>query len=309
MTGPAQLGWIGLGQMGAPMAERLLAEGVTLHVHDPAPEAVASFVARGAVAHPSPRAVADAAGIVFACLPSREISQAVAFGPDGVAGGGRIRIHVEMSTIGKTCVETIAAELAKHGIRTVDGPISGGPPAAREGRLAMMTAGDPDACEEVTPWLARIGRTVVNLGDQPGNAQIMKLVNNLIMAANVVVAAEGLAMGAKAGLDPDTMVRVVASGTGSSRALTDIIAPAALPGTFDFGAHLSIVEKDVVLGVAEADALDVPVPVIEAAKAIWRQAAAEGYAREDFTRIVQLVEKRSGTEIRSRNPGSTQTAG
>jgi 3-hydroxyisobutyrate dehydrogenase len=195
MSQRINLGWIGLGQMGAPMAERLLSEDVNLHVFDTEADVMSTFVSKGAVAHTSPHAVADAAEVVFACLPSPAVSERIAFGPDGVSKGQKIRLYVETSTVGSGCIQAIGAELAKRGIVTVDGPISGGAPAAREGRLMMMVSGDPLAVEEVTPWLSRIGRQVTCLGPQLGQAQIMKLVNNMVMAANMVVASEGFSLG------------------------------------------------------------------------------------------------------------------
>ncbi|QEY63066.1 NAD(P)-dependent oxidoreductase [Metapseudomonas lalkuanensis] len=293
------LGWIGLGQMGAPMAERLLGEEVNLHVFDLDPEVMGAFVDKGAVAHASPQAVADAAEIVFACLPDPSVSERVAFGPDGVATGRKIRLYVETSTIGNGCIQAIGIELAKSGIVTIDGPISGGAPAAREGRLTMMVSGDPDAVAEVTPWLSRIGRQVTCLGPRLGQAQIMKLVNNMVMAANMVVASEGLSLGSKAGLDVVAMMEVLMTSTGSSRALTEILVRALHPGTDDFGAHLSIVQKDVSLGISEATALGISLPALDAVRGVWTAAAAGDLARQDLTCILRYIEQQAGTEVRA----------
>ena len=133
-----------------------------------------------------------------------------------------IQLYVETLTIGTACIHEIASGLAAHGITTLDGPVSGGALAAREGRLAIMVAGDRLAVDEITPWLAQIG-PVTNLGEQPGQAQIMKMVNSLMMAANMVVASEGLALGSKAGLNVGAMLEVLAASTGNSRALSEIL--------------------------------------------------------------------------------------
>ncbi|MDE2583684.1 MAG: NAD(P)-dependent oxidoreductase, partial [Rhodospirillales bacterium] len=220
MSNQTAIGFLGLGQMGAPMAERLLAPDVRLHVFDPRPEAMAPFVERGAVACASPAAVAAEAEIVFACLPSPKVSEAVAA---EVAAGPALRLYAEMSTIGREAVERIAALLASRGIACVDAPISGGPASARAGGLAMLAAGAPDAVAALRPWQLRIGRTVYAMGARPGQAQVMKLVNNLLLAANLVAACEGLAMGAKAGLDPDAMLAMVNAGTGRSLASERIL--------------------------------------------------------------------------------------
>lgn len=305
MRGRTSIGFIGLGQMGGAMAERLLGDDVDLHVCDASPAALERFAALGAVAHSSPRDVADSASIVFACLPSQMASETVAFGPDGVVHGRAVRVYAEMSTIGKVCIEKIAARLDAADIVTVDAPVSGGPPAAREGRLAMMASGLEDALAHVKPWLERIGRQVYVLGDRPGQAQIMKIVNNMVMAANLVVASEGLVMGAKAGLDAGVMMDVLRAGTGHSAAAGDILARAALPGTFDFGAHLSIVEKDVHLALDEAEALGVPVRAIQAAGQLWVEAVRDGRGDDDFSAIIKMVEEPAGALVRLSKPSGT----
>ena len=195
-----------------------------------------------------------------------------------------------MSTIGVDFIKLIARELAKRSVVTVDGPISGGPPAAKAGRLAMMVSGEPSAVATVGPWLARIGARIYNLGDQPGQAQTMKLINNLLMATNLIAASEGLIMGKKAGLDPMQMVEVIEAGTGQSAALGKILASSALTGAFSFGAHLSIVAKDMALGTSEAEKLSVSLPVIQAANERWQAAVGAGMSYDDFTKIYAFIE-------------------
>lgn len=299
MTG---IGFLGLGQMGAPMAERLFGPDVQLHVFDPRPEAMAPFVARGALACASPRAVADAASIVLACLPSGKVSEAAALGPEGVIHGSAIRIHAEMSTIGRPMVERITAGLAARGIAMVDTPITGGPSGARAGTLALMVAGAAAPVATLRPFLQRIGKALFIVGDAPGQGQVMKLVNNLLIAANMVSAFEALAMGAKAGLDPDTMVDVVNAGTGRSFVSTDIL-PAVLSRRFAFGATIAVVDKDVSLGLEEARALDVPMWGIEQAARVWRFAASQGAAGDDISELARFMERWAGAEIRSRKGG------
>ena len=302
MDDVTRIGFLGLGQMGAPMAERLFGPDVELHVFDPRPEAVAPFVARGAVACGSPREVADAASIVLACLPSGEVSEVAALGPEGVVHGHAIRVYAEMSTIGRPAVERIAAGLAARGIAAVDTPITGGPPGARAGTLALMVAGAADAVATLRPFLERIGKRLFVLGERPGQGQVMKLVNNLLIAANMVSAFEALAMGAKAGLDPDAMVDVVNAGTGRSFVTSDMM-PAVLSRRFGFGAAIAVVDKDVHLGLEEARALGVPMWGVEQAARVWRFAATQGMAKDDISELARLMERWAGAEIRSREDG------
>ena len=302
MDDVTRVGFLGLGQMGAPMAERLFGPDVELHVFDPRPEAVAPFVARGAVACGSPREVADAASIVLACLPSGEVSEAAALGREGVFHGHAIRVYAEMSTIGRPAVERIAAGLAARGIAAVDTPITGGPPGARAGTLALMVAGAADAVATLRPFLERIGKRLFVLGERPGQGQVMKLVNNLLIAANMVSAFEALAMGAKAGLDPDAMVDVVNAGTGRSFVTSDMM-PAVLSRRFGFGAAIAVVDKDVHLGLEEARALGVPMWGVEQAARVWRFAATQGMAKDDISELARLMERWAGAEIRGREDG------
>ena len=291
---PVDLGFIGLGKMGSPIAERLLAPDVRLHVHDNDSSAIARLTKLGAVGHPSAAAGADAAPSVFACLPSATISEQVALGPDGVAEGGAVRVYGEMSTIGQQAVQRIAQGLQARGIGMVDAPVSGGPAGARRGTLAIMAAGPAEAMALVAPWLGRMGGRVLPLGDAVGAAQTMKLVNNLVLANTMAGTFEAMVFGAKAGLDAATMVEVLNASTGCSLVTTDIVPRTVLPGTFDFGAATSILAKDVALGIEGAQQLGVPMWTLEQSARLWQFAMAQGYADHDMTRLLTMVASWAG---------------
>lgn len=291
------LGFLGLGQMGAAMAERLQEAGAVLHVFDPNDAAVAPFVARGAVRYTSAVGVADAARIVFACLPNGSVSETVA---RDVASGGAVRIYVEMSTIGSAAMAQIQDIVAPRGITLIDCPISGGPKGARAGTLTVLAAGPPEARAEILPWLRRVGGTVFEIGDKAGQAQLMKLVNNLIGAANMATAFEALVLGAKGGLDPDQMVQVLNASTGQNSATLTKIPKAVLTGSFDYGANLTTMAKDVRLGLKEAEALGVPMWVHETVGQLWRFGEQQGLGRADFTSLIKVLEAWAGVEVRSR---------
>lgn len=294
-----QIGFVGLGQMGGPMAERLLCPEVTLHVFDPAAPAAERLAGLGAIAHPNAAAVADAAGLVLACLPSPAVSEAVALGLDGIGQGGSIRTYVEMSTIGCGSVERIAAGLRGRGVGFVDAPISGGPPGARAGTLAVMAAGSGEDLERAMPALQRIGRIVHRVGDRPGLGQMMKLVNNLIVAANMASLFEALVLGVKGGLDAGVMADVLNDSTGRSMVSTDMLPHSVLTGTFDFGAAISILEKDVGLGLDEAARLSVPMWTLEQSARLWRFAMTQGRAADDITALIKVMEEWAGVTVRS----------
>jgi len=295
-AGTAEVGFIGLGNMGRPMAERLLAPGIRLHVHDPDPRALACLVDQGAVGHGSPAAVADHAACVFACLPSAAVSERAALGAEGVSAGQVVRVYAEMSTIGRQAVLHIADGLRPRGIGMVDAPVSGGPAGARAGTLAIMVAGAAEARAALMPFLQRIGNRVFAMGDEVGGGQTMKLVNNLVLANTMAGTFEALVMGAKAGLDAAMMNEVLNASTGCSRVTTDIIPRNVLPGRFDFGAATSIVAKDVALGVAEAQALGVPMWTLEQAARLWQFAGALGHGSSDITTLLPLMASWAGVD-------------
>jgi 3-hydroxyisobutyrate dehydrogenase-like beta-hydroxyacid dehydrogenase len=299
MSDVENIGFLGLGQMGGAIAERLLGKDWKLHVYDPRPDAMETLVAAGATAHGSPASVADAATVVFSSLPSQDVSVAVALGPNGVVCGKAIRVYVEMSTIGGETLDRIASGLSANGIQTIDAPVTGGPPAARAGTLTILVSGEAAALATVQPIVAVMGKNVIHLGGRSGMAQTMKVINNVIMAANMVTACEGLAMGVKAGLDVDTMLDVLRAGTGQSFAGCEILWR-AVAGSFDFGAKLSIVSKDMALGLHESAALQATTPVIDLASAIWIEAGKTDLRDEDFTAIMKFVEASSGVVVRAR---------
>jgi len=217
------------------MAERLLAPDIRLYVFDMRPGAMESFVKRGATACSSPALVANSAEIIFASLPNPQVSEAVAA---EIASGSAVRVYAEMSTIGQESIERIASLLAARGIGCVDSR----PASARAGNLTLLAAGAPEAVAAVKPWQLRIGKTVFVMGERPGQAQVMKLVNNLLLAANLVTACEGFVMGAKAGIEPDAMLAMVNAGTGRSL-VTEQMMEHVLSGRFAFGGALALLDN------------------------------------------------------------------
>ena len=294
-----QVGFIGLGQMGRPMAERLLCPEISLHVFDPDAAAMDRLISLGAIGHPDPASVAGAASLVLSCLPSPAVSEAVALGPDGIVKGQAVRTYVEMSTIGRRTVGRIADGLAERGIGLLDAPISGGPPGARTGTLAIMASGVDDDLRRAEPALRRIGRSVHRVGQRPGLGQAMKLVNNLVVAANMASTFEALVLGAAAGLDPRSMTDVLNASTGRSMVSAEMVPHNVLNGRFDFGATIAIMEKDVALGLVEAAELNIPLRVLAESARLWRSALDEGRGSDDITALIRLMEEGAGVTVRS----------
>jgi 3-hydroxyisobutyrate dehydrogenase-like beta-hydroxyacid dehydrogenase len=293
------IGFVGVGKMGGPMANRLLDAGHALVVYDIRPEAMAPLAARGAGAAASSRAVADESDIVFFSLPEPEDVRGEAIGTAGVIAGARARILVDLSTTGPTTSALVAEVLAPNGITLVDAPVSGGIAGASKGTLAVMASGPKDAFAQVEPLLANFGR-VFRVGERAGMGQAMKLANNLLSASAIAVTSEVMVMGVKAGLDPQLMIDVLNSGTGRNTATETKFPISILTRKFAYGFTTGLMRKDVRLYLEEAEALGVRTPLSSVVKAIWQSAASELGPDSDYTEIIRCFEKDTGVEVKAR---------
>jgi 3-hydroxyisobutyrate dehydrogenase-like beta-hydroxyacid dehydrogenase len=291
------IGFIGLGNMGAPMARRLVEAGHRVVVYDTRQEAIGNLAALGAVAARSPAEVADAAETVMASLPTPDIVLKVATGPDGVIAGKRVRRFVDLSTTGAVAAQRIFDLLAARNIVQIDSPVSGGVRGAQKGTLAVMVSGPRAEVAAVEPALAAIGKVFV-LGERPGLGQTMKLVNNVLSATAMAATSEAMVTGAKAGLDPRLMLDVINAGTGRNTATEDKFHKAVLPGTFDLGFTAALMLKDVKLFLAERDALGVPTDVIAAVARLFQNTCDEYGADADISAVVRPIEDRAGAKVR-----------
>jgi 3-hydroxyisobutyrate dehydrogenase-like beta-hydroxyacid dehydrogenase len=293
------IGFIGLGNMGAPMAGRLVDAGWQLHVHDVRAEAVQAFVARGARAARSPGEVASQAAVVFASLPTPAVVHDVVLGPQGVATGGRVRTFVDLSTSGPKMAAEIAAGLTAKDITAVDAPVSGGVAGARKGTLAVMVAGPKAVAEELRPALEVLGKYFY-VGEQAGMGQTMKLLNNMLSATAMAATSEVMVLGTKAGLDPKVMLDVINSGSGRNTASMDKFPNAILPRTFSYGFATGLMYKDLRLCMELADSQKVPMPVASAVERLWLWCQSRQGPQSDFTSIVKCVEEWAGVEVKGK---------
>ena len=216
-----ELGFVGLGAMGACMALRLLKHGGGLAVFDSRAEAMAPLVAEGAVPCSSPADVARRAETVFASLPTPEIVQSVVLGEQGLLNEHAMRTFVDLSTTGPSMAGEIAKYLDDAGVAYLDAPVSGGPLRARDGQLTVMAAGANTVFKEVAPLLSLLASTIVHVGREPGQGQLAKLLNNLLSASAIVITAEALALGVKQGLEPDMLLAAINASSGRNTASAD----------------------------------------------------------------------------------------
>ena len=288
-----QVGIIGTGNMGGPMALRLLDLGAKLAVCDTNPQALAPLVARGASVASSPHDLADKVDIIFASMPSREASIAVALGENGVVHGRKVKIYVETSTLGSATMRRIGTEMTTRNIGFLDGPISGGPPGARAGTLSILVSGARDTFETSKSTLEKIASNVFYLGEQPGTSQIVKLINNHVSAAGRLAVLEGLAMGVKAGIDPKTLNDVLNASSGRNYTTTDKVPAAILTGTYKFNGPLSIGLKDHALLLEEARQIGARMWIAPRVLETYEEAAAAGYRDQDGMRLFIYMQEQS----------------
>jgi len=292
------IGFIGVGRMGGPMAHRLIEAGYQLTVYDTSEAVMQPLLGKGAHRADSPAAVASAAEIVIASLPTPPIVQAVALGPHGVIEGSAVKIFIDVSTTGSVYANKVAQGLAAKGIVEVDAPVSGGITGAEKGTLAVMVSCPDDIYARVQPVLAVIGK-LFHVGKQPGQGQTMKLLNNLLSATAMAISSEAVVMGVKAGLDPQMVVDVINAGSGRNSATQDKIPRCVIPRTFDFGFALALLNKDVRLCLEEADAMGVPMIVGNSVRQLLAITAATEGPQADMTDVVKSVERWAGVKVGS----------
>jgi 3-hydroxyisobutyrate dehydrogenase-like beta-hydroxyacid dehydrogenase len=258
------------------MVRRLLAAGNRVLAHDTNPAALSAAVSAGAEARGNAAAVASEAETVLVSLPTPAAVKAVALGPGGLVEGRAMRVYVDLSTTGARVAREVAEGLAPRGVLALDAPVSGGVAGAEAGTLSVMAAGDPAAFERVRPILEALGSNTVFVGEAVGQGQTLKLVNNLLAATTWAAGCEAMAMGVKAGLDPELMVRVLNASSGRSFPTERFAAGPVLSRRFDFGFRMELMAKDMRLALEEAEALGLVMPTCGAARTLyglaWRKA-------------------------------------
>ena len=290
-------GFAGVGRMGSLMAPRLLAAGYSVVVFDVSRDAVAAMEKLGATHAASMAELGNKANTVFLSLPNPEIVNSASLGKDGLIEGGRVKRVVDFSTIGPRMAGIVARALATRDVVYVDAPVSGGLKGAREGTLAVMIACPKAVYTELEALLKIFGKPF-HLGEVAGQAQTMKLANNLLAAAAIALSSEAMVMGVKAGLNPRVMLDVLNMSTGRNSATQDKFPRSILPGTFDFGFATGLSYKDVKLCIDEAEAMGVPMICGAAVRQMLAVTNAMYGADSDFTSMCRVVESWAGVEVR-----------
>lgn len=289
--------FIGIGTMGEPLARRLLHAGHGLQVYDVRPQAMERLAREGAQPALNPAHAAGWAAVVCTCLPDESALDDVYFGSGGLLGSGaRPRIVIDLSTSGPQMARRMGSLLRSHDVEFIDAPVSGGAAAAQSGTLTVIASGSAAAFEIAMPVLRAIGGDICVVGSEPGQAQIVKLINNVLSYTALAASSEALIVGRKAGMDAGVMVHALNKGTARNSAIDSKIPRSVLSRRFDFGASNRISRKDLSLYLDLARGLGVATPIAALLFSLL-QMWMRTHEDEDMTSIARLFESWAGVEL------------
>ncbi len=293
-----KLGFIGLGAMGKPMAKRLLAAVHELFVFDVVKEAVAELEELGARTCTSSAMVGEQAEIILLSLPNSSIVANVVLGAEGVlAGAASGATIMDLSSVDPESTRKLATEAAKKGVDYMDAPVSGGVSGAEAGTLTIMLGAKESSVAKVTPILAHLGKNISHVGDV-GAGDAVKIVNNLLLGANMAALAEALVLGKKLGLSGETMHEIIGQGSGKSYVLDAKLENFILKGNFKPGFAVDLQYKDLGLAVDAAKKTKMPLPMTNQAVQLFEMARARGYGDKDMSSVIKIWEELMDVEVR-----------
>lgn len=293
-----KVGFIGLGRMGGHMCSNVIKAGFETYVSDLVPALVEQKVAEGAIGCKDNLEVAANMDIGFTMLPNGAIVEAVMCGPKGVLAHCKPgTIIVDMSSVAPGTTQKMAKVAAEHGVKYMDAPVSGGTIGAQKGTLTIMCGADEDTFEKAKPVLEAIGKRIMRIGGT-GMGDAMKIVNNMLLGANMASLAEALVLGAKLGLDNKTMYDVISTSSGNSYVVDAKMKKFIMPDKFEPGFAMDVQYKDLTLAQEAARGVKMPIPMSATCTAVYEQARAAGYGMEDMSAVIKLWEKLMGVEIR-----------
>lgn len=293
-----RIGFIGLGAMGRPIAWRLLQKGYPMAVCDVNQKAVAPFVAAGATECPTPAAVAAASDVVMSMVPDAPDVEAVALGPGGLAEGIRPgTIWIDMSTIDPSTTRRVGAALAEKGVRMIDCPVGRTTKHAEQGKLVLMIGGEDADIAQVQPVLDHLADTFIRCGPL-GGGSATKVVNNFLALTCCAVSAEAFALGVRAGLTVEHMLKVFGSTMAANAQALTAYPQFALAGNIEPGFMTMLGHKDLRLALGMAHEYGVQARVGGAAFEAFGEARHQGHDRDDVTSILTLREAEAGVKVR-----------
>lgn len=299
VPGETRVGWIGTGVMGASMCGHLIDKGFSATVYNRTQSKAEPLLAKGAAWADSPKEVAELSDVVFTIVGFPRDVREVILGAQGVlAGSGEGNILVDMSTSEPSLAIEIAEQAKAKGVYSVDAPVSGGDIGAREARLSIMIGGDKGAVEALQPCWEAMGKTIVHQGG-PGAGQHTKMVNQTLIATNMIGVCEALLYAHKAGLDLDTVMESVASGAAGSWSLANL-GPRIIKNNFDPGFFVEHFIKDMGIGLDEAQRMGLALPGLALAKQLYLSVQAQGHGRDGAQALQLALASLSGVDWKNR---------
>jgi 3-hydroxyisobutyrate dehydrogenase len=301
--GETRIGWIGTGVMGSSMCGHLLAAGFPATVFNRTRARLRPLVEKGAAEAGSPREVSERSDVVFTIVGFPRDVREVILGPDGVLQGARPgSLIVDMTTSEPELARQIFEEARAKNVGAVDAPVSGGDVGAREARLSIMVGGESGDVAALMPLLERMGKTIVHQGPA-GAGQHTKMVNQILIASNMIGVCEALLYGQRAGLDLETVLRSVASGAAGSWSLSNL-GPRIIAGRFEPGFFVEHFLKDMGIALAEARRLRLALPGLALAEQLYRAVEAQGHGRDGTHALMLALARLSAVDW----PGAAASA-
>jgi 3-hydroxyisobutyrate dehydrogenase-like beta-hydroxyacid dehydrogenase len=295
-----KVGFIGAGNMGGPMCRNIIKNsGHEILVHDRDAAAVQRCVDVGGTGVGSIAAAVGESDVVFTSLPMPRDVEAVALGEGGIGESARQgTVHIDLSTNSPTMVRSIAARLAPKGVKMLDAPVSGGTTGAEKATIAIMVGGDRAVFDEHRALFESFGKNVIYAGAL-GAGSIAKIVNNMVAFCNMASGAEGLMLGAAAGIDPDVLNQVIRSSSGDGFGFRSV-ARKALQGDWSPTFALDLAYKDLHLALELADEIGIPLPLAVQTHNLMRMARGSGYGGDDTTAMMRVYEDTLKREVRGK---------
>jgi 3-hydroxyisobutyrate dehydrogenase len=300
-SGKTRIGWIGTGVMGTSMCGHLMAAGYQATVYNRSRSKTKALVDRGAKEADSPREVAEASNVIFTIVGYPQDVREVTLGANGTLEGARPdSVLVDMTTSEPTLAREIFEAAKAKGVHSIDAPVSGGDIGAREARLSIMIGGEPSIVAALQPLFQTMGKTIVHQGPA-GAGQHTKMVNQILIATNMIGVCEALLYGFRAGLDLNQVMQSVASGAAGSWSLSNL-GTRMIAGNFDPGFSVEHFLKDMAIALAESRRMKLALPGLALAEQLYRAVEAQGHVRKGTHALMLALAKMSNIDWKVASP-------
>ncbi|MCM5570216.1 NAD(P)-binding domain-containing protein [Burkholderiaceae bacterium FT117] len=293
----SKIGVVGLGAMGIGVARSLLRKGFEVHACDVRPQVLEAIAAEGAHAHATPASLAARVDALIVLVVNADQTETVLFGENGAAGalkpGG---IVMASSTVPPHYAEELGARLAKAGFAMLDAPVSGGAARAASGEMTVMASGAPEAFDAMSEVLDAVAAKVYRLGDAPGMGSKVKMINQLLAGVHIAAATEAMALGIRAGIDPDTLYEVISNSAGNSWMFSNRV-PHILAGDYTPLSAVNIFVKDLGIVLDSARKMTFPLPLTSSALQMFIATSASGLGGEDDSAVIKMFQRLTGIDL------------